>query len=324
MVIGGLRLGGGIVLAFLTLLSSSAFAQSRGVDLRVVNTQGRTLAELRQYTGPVSIKADPGADCFGQGTGGSGDRVRLDGSTALGAVKDAAPSAPGLRPLSVTDAFADQGFGLGVCGIGGFEATGSSYWYVKRNHVGAQVSGSQLTVRQGDDVLWYRTPRYPPPGELALAAPARAKPNVPFGVTVTAYADDGTRRPRAGASVTGASAPTNAAGRTMVTLGAGTRAIRATDSPAIPSNKVEVCVAVAASTCPGTHGKRIAGSQRADGIVGTAGWDVIWSRGGADEVDLRAGGRDQVACGSGSDRVIVRTGDRDDQISASCERVVRK
>jgi hypothetical protein len=325
MVIPGFRLGGiAAAAASLLLWSSSALASTRGVDLRVVNTQGKTLAELRQYTGTVTLATDPDAECFGQGTGGSGDRVKLNGSTALGAIKDALPRTPDLRPLSVTDAFAGQGFGLGVCGVGGFASHGNAYWYVKRNHVGAQVSGSQLKVRQGDDVLWYRTPGFPPPAELALQAPARAKPNRPFRVTVRWYADDGTRHAARGASVTRASAPTDAAGHTMVTAAAGTHVLRATDSPAIPSNSVAVCVAADRSICPGAHGRRILGSDRADQIRGTRGWDSIWARRGGDEIDLRSGGRDRVRCGSGRDRVILNREDRDDQISASCERVVRR
>lgn len=326
MVIPGLRLGGIFAAAFVVslLLSSPAPADTRGVDLRVVNTQGRTLAEFRQYTGAVTIDTDPNAECFGEGTGGSGDRVRLTSPTALGAVRSALPSAPDLRPLSITDAFADQGFGLGVCGIGGFVARGSSYWYVKRNHVGAQVSGSQLKARQGDDILWYRTPGFPPPRELVLQAPARARPGAPFGVTVYSYADDGTRHPAAGAAVTGAAVPTNSAGHTTVTAAAGTHALRASDPPAIPSNRVDVCVAADQSACPSAHGKRIAGSDAADEIVGTRGWDSIRARGGGDQIDLRDGGRDRVGCGRGHDRVTLARGDDDDQLAADCEQVVRR
>ena len=97
-----------------------AAASTKGADLRVVNTAGKTLAEFRQYTGPTTVKTRPGANCFGQGTGGSGDRVTMAGATALGIVRDALGADHALRPLSVTDAFVDDGFGLGVCGIGGF------------------------------------------------------------------------------------------------------------------------------------------------------------------------------------------------------------
>ncbi len=324
MPIPAFRLGAVAALIGSMMFSAgSALAATTGADLRVVNTGGRTLAELRQYTGTVDIATDPGANCFGQGTGGSGDRVRVSGSTALGAVRDALETDVDLRPLSVTDAFADQGFGLGVCGIGGFKSQGSSFWYVKRDHVGAQVSGSQLHVSQGDDVLWYLSPGFPPPAELSLVGPPRARTNVPFRVTVYSYADDGTRTPAAGASVTGATQPTDAQGHTMVTSSAGIKLLRATRSQSIPSNQVKVCVNANLSLCPAAHGLRIVGSNRTDGIGGTAGSDSISARGGSDVVNLSAGGRDGVGCGPGRDRVILKAGDQNDSIGPSCEQVVR-
>ena len=147
---------------------------------------------------------------------------------------------------------------------------------------------------------------------------------MPFQVTVYSYADDGTRRPAAGAAVTGASGPTNGAGHAMVTAAPGTDALRASDPPTIPSNQVEVCVAVDQSTCPSAHGKRIVGSDLGDQITGTRGWDSIWARGGGDQIDLRDGGRDRVRCGRGRDRVTLAPGDHDDHISADCEQVVRR
>jgi hypothetical protein len=318
-----IRLGAIAALIGSLLLSAGvASAATTGADLRVVAPGNRTLAEFRQYTGTVDVATDPGANCFGQGTGGSGDRVRVPGATALGAVRDALETDLDLRPLSVTDAFVDQGFGLGVCGIGGFETQGSSFWYVKRNHVGSQVSGSQLPVSLGDDLLWYLSPSFPPPAELSLVGPPRARPNVPFRVTVFAYADDGSRSPAAGARVTGAAQPTDAAGHTTVTSSAGTRFLRATRAQNIPSNQVKVCVNATLSACPATHGLRIVGSNRADRIGGTAGWDSISGRGGPDVINLSAGGRDGVGCGAGRDRVIVKAGDQDDNIGPTCEQVV--
>ena len=149
MLIPGLRLGaaiGGAAVAFLLLLPGAAPAATKGADLRVVNSAGRVLAEQRQYTGTVKIKTDPRADCFGA-PGGSGDRVRVRGATALGLVRDALGSDRDLRPLSVTDQFS---FGLAVCGIGGYEAHGSSFWYLKHEHAGAQVGGDQLRLSDGD------------------------------------------------------------------------------------------------------------------------------------------------------------------------------
>jgi len=85
MVIPALRLGWvtAAALAFVAVVASAAHAETRGVDIRVLNTAGKSLASFRQYTGTVQLKTDPQATCFGQGTGGSGDRVRIDGSTAL-------------------------------------------------------------------------------------------------------------------------------------------------------------------------------------------------------------------------------------------------
>jgi hypothetical protein len=312
------------LLATLAAVAGTASATTKPVDLRVLNGAGKTLAEQRQYTGTVTIKTDRHATCFGKGTGGSGKRVRAPGATALGAVRDALRWRRALRPLSVTDAFADQGFGLGVCGIGGYRAQGSSFWYLKGGHVGSQVSGSQFKIHSGEDVLWYLTPTFPPSGELVLRAPARARPGVPFTVTVFAYADDGTRSPAQGVSVTGAAGPTDANGNATVSLGVGTHALRATHSPDIPSNHVAVCVNANLGRCPDAHGKLIYGSGAGDRIHDTRGWDRITAGRGRDVVDLRRGGRDRVNCGSGADRVIVRHSDHDNRIASNCERVIRR
>ncbi len=326
MGIPGFRLGGSAaaVVVALLLLPTAASA-TKGIDLRVVNAAGKTLAEHRQYTGTVRLKTDRQANCFGQGTGGSGDRVEVKGATALGAVRDGLARDRDLRPLSVTDAFLDDGFGLGVCGIGGFRTQGSSFWYLKGDHVGSQVSGSQLMLRRGEDVLWYLSPSFPPPPELRLNAPASAQPNVPYQVTVYSYADDGTRSAAAGATVTGAAVPTGSSGHTMVTSpAAGADTLRASRGQDIPSNRVKVCVNQDPSRCPDAHGKRIFGSARGDHISGTRGWDAINAGRGRDVVDLRDGGRDRVRCGGGRDKVILERGDHDDQIADSCERVVKR
>ena len=143
-------------------------------------------------------------------------------------------------------------------------------------------------------------------------------------MTVHSYSDDGTRHPAAGVSVTGAAAPTGAGGHTTVTAPAGTRVLQATDSPDIPSSRVQVCVSADPSSCPTARGKRILGSDHGDQINGTQGWDSIQARGGADLVDITSGGHDEIGCGGGSDKVIVKSPDHNDQIRSSCEQVVRK
>jgi hypothetical protein len=327
MVIPALRLGSSaaaLVISLLLLLPAGA-AATTGADLRVVNSAGRTLAEQRQYTGTVQIRTDPDADCFGS-PGGSGDRVTVPGATGLGILRDALETDADLRPLSITDQFS---FGLAVCGIGGFEAGGSGFWYLKHNHVGSQVGGDQLKLGQGDQVLWYLSPGFPPPMELALRAPARANPGVPFQVTVLQFDDSGKQLPASGATVSGGKAPvtTGPQGKATVTVaGEGTSSLRATRSSdgSIPSNRVAVCVNSDLSKCPNAHGKLILGSLRPDEIAGTPGWDRIWSRAGDDVVNITSGGVDQVSCGVGNDRVIASSGDTGDVIDDSCERVVRR
>jgi hypothetical protein len=299
----------------LLLFSATAVARTRPADLRVLTTSGKVLADQRQYTSTVHIRTDPDADCFGP-PGGSGQRVKVRGATALGLVRDALESDRRLRPLSVTDQF---GFGLGVCGIGGFEASGSGSWYLKRNHHGAQVGGDQLHLRAGDEILWYLAPSFPYPPELVLRAPARALPGQPFTVRVLAFGDDGKRAPVQGATVNEASAPTDAEGQATIVLDRSAN-LRARHSGDIPSNIGHVCVAEDLSGCPAHRGKRIFGSRRRDRIHGTAGPDRVRARGGRDVVRLRGGERDRVNCGAGHDRAVLDSNDR----ARKCEQVVRR
>src|SRR5918995_546143 len=205
-------------------------------NLRVVGPAGQTLARQIQYTGTAKVPTDPGAECFGEGTGGSGSEVKL----------------------SVANAF---DFGLGVCGIGGFQAQGSASWYLKQNHAGAQVGGDQLPVSKGDEILWYLAPSFPYPDELVLEAPDVAEPGSDVAVEVAGYADDGARSPVAGATVSGGSgaATTDAQGTATVSVGSGDVTLRATRGADIPSNEESVCVAESASECSPQQG--IAGTD---------------------------------------------------------------
>jgi hypothetical protein len=307
----------GLVLAcaalFFLLPVANAAAAPVPVDLRVVDTAGQTMAEQVQFTSTVSIETDPGADCFGP-PGGSGDKVTLEGPTALGAVADASEADADLRPISVTDQFS---FGLGLCGIGGREASGSSFWYLKHNHAGAQVGGDQLTVSQGDDVLWYLTPSFPPPPELELVAPAQVRPGEPYQVTVFAYDDAGTQSPAAGATVTGAAGPTGPDGTTTVTHASeGLQTLQATRGADIPSNVAQVSVTASPDPCT-LAGEEIIGTARRDKIDAPVGPDTIMGRAGDDRVRARDGCADTINCGKGRDKAKV---DAADQV-ARCNRV---
>jgi hypothetical protein len=289
--------------AFLFLLIAPAAPTAPvPVDLRVVDTSGHTLAEHLQFTDTVTIKTDPEADCFGP-PGGSGDDVTIQGPTALGAVADGGAVDSDLRPLSVTDQFS---FGLGVCGIGGAEAGGSSFWYLKHNHAGAQVGGDQLTVSSGDNVLWYLSPGFPPPPELVLVAPALARPGEPFQASVFAYEDDGSRTAAAGATVTGADEPTGADGVATITPASeGTFPLQATRGSDIPSNTVRVVVNAELDPCQAQPGELIVGSRKRDKIEGTPEPDTIRARGGDDVVRARGGCTDLINCGRGQDKAKV-------------------
>lgn len=308
-----------LYLATLAAGPPAANAASTQVDLRVVAPTGATLAEQIQYTRTVRVKTDPRADCFGEGNEGSGKRVKVRGVTPLGAVVDGARNRKRLRPVSVTDAF---DFGLGVCGIGGFdfEQDDSDFWYVKRNHAGLQVGSDQVRLDRGDQVLWYLAPGFPPPPELELVADNRTKPG-PLGVRVFEYADDGTRMPAEGAAVSGADQPTGKNGRTTVDLAApGTAKLRATrqSDGAIPSNVEKVCIAQKRSACPKQPGTRIGGSGKRDEVKGTPGPDRINTKGGKDRIDAVDGEQDRVNCGGGKrDLVLADPADR----LRRCERV---
>ncbi len=236
------RLAAACALALISLFSLVAVATAKGpiADLRVVGKKGKTLAEDSfGVGGQVSVKPSPKATCFGPGTGGSGKKLTLKGATALGMLGRAAQFTAALKPLLITDHFVDE-FGLGICGIGGTAATSKSSWYLKLNHKAQSVGGESVRVRAGDEVLWgYGA--YPYPNELALSAPADVQANIPFTVTVVSYDEKGKVSPAAGATVSGASGPTDSAGHATVTLAAPSSLV-AKHGKETPSSPVPVCV----------------------------------------------------------------------------------
>jgi hypothetical protein len=233
-----IRLAAACAPALLLFASTTAIASAKKVeaDLRVV-AKGRVLAEETLKTGTTSIPTSRKADCFGKGTGGSGRPARISGPTALGLLAQAVTTTRPLRPLLITDAF---DFGLGICGVGGHSATRTESWYLKVNHRNPELGGEVVKLKPGDDVLWALA-GFPYPKELSLSGPAEATPGVPFEVRVVSYDDRGRRRPVEGALVTGGAGPTDAQGKTTVTV-AGPTVVRATHAKDIPSNGVSVCV----------------------------------------------------------------------------------
>jgi hypothetical protein len=220
------------------LLSTAALAAAKGpvADLRVVGGGGKVLDEDSFGLAPVSIKASPRATCFGAGTGGSGKTVPVKSPTALSMLVQASRSTPALRPIQLTDAFS---FGLGLCNVGASKATKKLSWYLKVNHVNPEIGGESVKVHAGDEVLWALTP-FPYPEELSLVAPRVVTAGKPIEAQVFAYNQKGKKKPVAGATVTGASAPTGNDGRTTVTLQK-TRLLFARHGGDIPSNGAFVC-----------------------------------------------------------------------------------
>lgn len=230
-------------LALVTGASAAGFK----AELRVVGSGGKVLAEKPVATATTTVKTSPKAECFGKGSGGSGDPVTIKGNTAMGLLARASKSTPTLSPLSISDSF---DFGLALCGVGQSVAKGSSSWYLKVNHKSLSVGGDVAKIHPGDEVLYAlattEAPDYKYPDELVLTGPNTAKAGVPFSVRVFSYDEKGKSKPAAGVKVTGAGAPTGADGRTMVTLSKPAK-LMATAAGEIPSAREPVCLG---SKCP--------------------------------------------------------------------------
>jgi hypothetical protein len=314
-------------LAALAALGVANADATVGDDLRVVGSSG-ALDDITQYSDTTTMPTSPQADCFGPGSGGSGQGVLVQGADALGIVVEAAKSRNRLNPLLLTDRFVPDGFGLGVCGIGGQVAQGSAFWYAKVNHIGLQVGGSQFSIHTGDQVLWYLAPSFPAPAELVLKAPVREPLGASFPVEVLAYDDSGNAAPAAGAVISGGATPVSAdaSGNAEVTTSApGMTQIQATRGADIPSAAIAICSAAQIADCPAARGRVIVGSDGVDEITGTAGPDRIKPRAGNDRVralagddriDLRGGGKDRINCGGGDDSVKA---DKRDKMAKNCE-----
>lgn len=320
--------------SLILIAPAGAGAATVRAELRVL-TPDRVLDPGTTYIvdDDVTVPTTPDADCFGP-PGGSGAAISYDDANALSLLAAAARTSGAMRPLALTDQF---GFGLGICGIGGIEASsGESFWYLKANHEESSVGADQLVVRNGDQVLFYLAPDAypnPNPAELELIAPARTEAGDDVQAKVvehscvtdqTTFETTCASKPAEGVTVTGASAPTGADGLASVDADEpGRLRLTATRGSDIPSEALTVCVAEDLAECPAAHGERLVGSPEGDRIKGTAGDDAIRARGGDDKLDLRKGGVDRLDCGPGDDTVIVERSD-DHRLSRDCERVRRR
>ena len=284
----------------------------------------------------VTVPTRPDADCFGP-PGGTGAEFSYEKPNALTLLATAGRTTKSVAPLSLTDQF---GFGLGVCGIGGVEATDTSFWYLKSNHEEATVGADQLEVHDGDEILYYLSPNNypdPNPAELELQAPARAQAGrAVLGDRARTQVRDRPghvrdhvrHRPRRRGDVTGGDAPatTGADGTAQLTVASRNEAeLGATRGADIPSEVLQTCVGATLDDCPKARGESLVGSPQPDKINGTKGDDQIRSRGGDDRIDARQGGADVINCGRGHDKVkIKRKLAGDVVVKGSCERVKKK
>jgi len=238
------RLAAACTLALTLTLALAATASAMGfqAELRVVGSGSKVLVEKPVATADTTVKTSPKAECFGKGSGGSGDPVTIKGNTAMGLLARASKLVASLRPLLISDSF---DFGLALCGVGKSIAKGSSSWYLKVNHKSLSVGGDVAKIHPGDEVLYAlvktEAPAYKYPTELVLTAPANATPGKPFSVQVLSYDEKGKSRPAAGVRVTGAAIATGSDGRTKVTLSKPAK-LTATAAGEIPSAREPVCV----------------------------------------------------------------------------------
>ncbi len=324
-----------VVLALALIPASAAFGATTPAKLRVL-TPKHVIDPGTTYYVPddVTVSTTPDANCFGP-PGGSGADVSYTSPNALSLLASAASADKHIAPLLLTDQF---GFGLGICGIGGQEATSASFWYFKLNHEEAATGADETPISKGDEVLFYLAPDdfpNPNPAELELKAPAGVKAGSPFSVKVTehkcvtdqdTFETTCTSGPAGDVTVKGGDedATTDAYGRATLTVKkVGVTTLVATRGTDIPSEALDTCVGPQANSCPKERGERIVGSAEGDKIKGTAGLDEIRSLAGDDRIDARAGGADTINCGAGKDTVQVKRATASDGlvIKKNCEKV---
>ena len=319
----------GCCCALAALAAGPAVAKRSLVELRAEGPTTPLDPGTWYVTGTEQIrKSKPGDRC-------ARDEGKLEfaGPTALGLPKTGSEHTKALRQVRVR---LDEA-GPFLCEIGGILGrpftdpdgfAGWSYWL--DNEFGS-LSADLVTLEKGDRVLWVFSDFHTDPSQQANTGDALELRGVParssgtFEVEVLAHVFDGTTSPAEGATIAGASEVIDlGGGRYEVTVAEGKSMLTATRGLDIPSNHVKTCSREQKKECPKAHGRRIFGSDKADRIKGTRGWDRIFSGGGNDRLKLRNGGRDRVNCGGGKDdEVLLKRRDRDDKIAANCEEVIR-
>ena len=273
-----------------------------------------------------------GADCFGPGSGGSGQGVPVQGANALGIDRRGGEEPqPRCNPLLLLRRVRARR--LRPWRLRHRRATPPGFCLLVHEGEPHRAAGRRLDSSgssAGDQVLWYLTPPNFTAAERARARCAcpRAPGDPVSGAGRSPTATTGPpRRPRARSfpAARRRSPPTRPATR-QVTL----RPRRRTDSATRGDNDdpepgADRLLRGEIGDCPPARGRIIVGSRGSDVIAGTAGDDRIKPRAGNDgvralagddRVDVRGGGKDRVNCGGGDDSVKV---DKRDKLAKSCE-----
>ncbi len=162
-----LALSGAIVAAListpLAVVPASASAKQVRVQVRVVDGLSRQMVDAVVHSSSMRVRTSPQALCFGEGTGGNGGfaQTAVRGPNAMGVLADAAAELGVLRPLRVSDYYP---FGHTLCGIGGVEASGLSYWAVWIGATFVETSADNARVKSGQTVIYQLTEQYPSTG----------------------------------------------------------------------------------------------------------------------------------------------------------------
>lgn len=162
----------GLVVALLAGVGTSEASQQVRVTLRVHSPDGTQIVSALVHSSARSVKTSKRALCFGAGSGGSGERVPtgLRAPNALGVLADAATEIRALGPLRVTDSFADS-FGLGLCGVGGFDADPESqYWAFWVDGVFGEGAVDLQPVRGASTIVFALRPAADYPAETIPSA----------------------------------------------------------------------------------------------------------------------------------------------------------
>ena len=195
----------GAIATVVLLTAPAAEAKSKWADIRVVTSSGDTLANHRQYTEDVKVKASEEADCFGESNPSSSDSYKLKDPTTLGTLIDASKADTDLQPLLITDAFFGDFGSFGVCGMDdyiGSATFGEEFWYSAVNGEGATAGPNQIPVENGDEHLWYfATGAETAISELRIDSPYNVDAGDPFEIEVTRLLPDGSTEPAEGVNV---------------------------------------------------------------------------------------------------------------------------